>query len=139
MIVLDTNVVSELVRPTPEPSVVAWLEGVTDEVALTAITVAELLAGLALLPDGRRSDGLDAAARHALEPYRGSRAILPFDAEAAGEHAEVLGAHTRSGSPISSADAQIAAVCRVHDATLATRNTKDFEGTGVQLVNPWIA
>ncbi len=139
MIVLDTNVVSELIRPAPEAMVVAWLEGVTDEVALTTITVAELLAGLALLPAGRRRDGLEAAVRNALEPYRGSRAILPFDAEAAGEYAAVLGARTRSGSPISSADAQIAAVCRTHDATLATRNTKDFEGTGVHLVNPWVA
>lgn len=139
MIVLDTNVISEIFRPRPESRVVGWLETLTDDVAITTITLAELLTGVRRLPDGRRKAALQAAIDEAIQPYRGSRSLLAFDEEAAVEYAEVLVARERSGTPISMADAQIAAICRVHRATCATRNTKDFAHTGIDLVDPWLA
>lgn len=137
MIVLDTNVLSEVFRPRPEPRVLAWLEGLPDDVAITSITLAELLAGVRRLPDGRRRVALERAIGEALEPYRDSRALLAFDEAAAEEYANVYVARERAGLPISTADAQIAAICRVHRATCATRNTKDFAHTGVTLIDPW--
>lgn len=139
MIVLDTNVISEVFRPEPDARVLAWLEGLTGDVAITAVTLAELLAGVSRLPDGRRRAGLAERIEAALEPYRETRAILPFDAAAAEQYAEVLATRERAGQPIHAADAQIAAICRAHAATCATRNRKDFVGTGVDLVDPWAA
>lgn len=139
MIVLDTNVISEIFRPGPEARVVAWLEGLTGEVVITAVTLAELLAGLRRLPDGQRRSALVEQVQLALEPYRATRAILPFDAAAAEQYADLLAARERAGRPIHTADAQIAAICRVHGATCATRNVKDFDGTGVDVVDPWTA
>jgi len=139
MIVLDTNVISELFRPNPNPQVMSWLELLTDDVAITSITLAELLAGVQRLPDGKRKTQLETAIDMAVEPYRHTNAVLPFDSHAATEYAHVLAGRERSGLPISMADAQIAAICRVHGATCATRNTKDFNATGVESVNPWSA
>lgn len=139
MIVLDTNVVSEIFRPEPEARVVTWLEDLTGEVAIAAVTLAELLAGVRRFPDGQRRTALEEQVRQAVEPYRATRAILPFDAEAAQEYADVLAARERAGRPIHTADAQIAAICRAHGATCATRNVRDFDGTGVDVVNPWTA
>lgn len=137
MIVLDTNVISELFRPSPEPRVVDWLESLAGDVAITSITLAELLAGVRRLPDGRRRDELTRRIDAALEPYRGGRAVLPFDDVAADRYADVLVAREDTGAPISTADAQIAAICLAHSATCATRNVKDFVHTGVELVDPW--
>lgn len=137
MIVLDTNVLSEVFHPRPEPRVLAWLEGLPDDVAITSITLAELLAGVRGLPDGRRRVALERAIDEAPAPYRGSRALLAFDEAAAEEYAHVYVARERAGLPISTADAQIAAICRVHRATCATRNTKDFAHTCVALIDPW--
>lgn len=137
MIVLDTNVISEVVRPHPNASVVAWLESLSDDVAITAITLAELLAGVHRLPDGRRRTALAARIESALQPYRQSTAVLAFDDTAADHYADILAAREQAGLPISTADAQIAAICRSNDAVCATRNTKDFVGTGIELVNPW--
>jgi predicted nucleic acid-binding protein len=139
VIVLDTNVISEILRPRPEPRIVAWLEALTDGVAITTITMAELLAGVRRLPDGRRKADLEAAIDGAILPYRDTRSLLPFDAEAAAEYARVFVARERAGLPVSMADAQIAAICRVHRAVCATRNAKDFAHTGVELVDPWAA
>ena len=139
MIVLDTNVISEIFRPEPEARVVTWLEGLTGDVAITAVTLAELLAGVHRLPEGQRRTALVEQVDLALEPYRATRAILPFDAAAAEQYAEVLAVRERVGRPIHTADAQIAAICRVHGATCATRNVKDFDGTGIDVVNPWTA
>ncbi|QTX04289.1 type II toxin-antitoxin system VapC family toxin [Agromyces archimandritae] len=139
MIILDTNVISEGFRSRPEPSVIAWMETLVDEVSITAITLAELLAGVRRLPEGARKAALTAGIDTALDDYRQSAAILAFDDRAAERYADILTIRERAGLPISSADAQIAAICRVHGATLATRNTKDFEKTGVALVNPWSA
>ncbi|MGX6510623.1 PIN domain-containing protein [Rhodococcus sp. SJ-2] len=139
MIVLDTNVISEIFRPEPESVVIAWMEGLTGEVAITAITLAELLAGVRRLPKGRRRSTLAAKIDAALEPYRDTMAILPFDDGAAEHYAAVLIRREQAGLPIHTADAQIAAICLAHGATYATRNTKDFTGTGVELVDPWYA
>jgi len=139
MIVLDTNVISELFRPTPHPGVVAWLETLTEDVAITTITLAELLAGVRRLPPGRRRDELETALGVALEPYRNTDSLLPFDDAAAGEYAEVLFAREQAGLPVTALDAQIAAICRAKGAICATRNEKDFSQTGVQILNPWEA
>ena len=137
MIILDTNVISEIFRPSPEPRVVDWLASLTGDVAITSITLAELLAGVKRLPDGRRKDELDKRIDAALAPYRGSRAVLPFGDLAADRYADVLVARENAGASISAADAQIAAICLAHGATCATRNVKDFADTGVELVDPW--
>lgn len=137
MIVLDTNVISEIFRPSPHAQVVTWLGSLTGDVAITSVTLAELLAGVRRLPDGRRREELSSRINSALEPYRGSRAVLPFDDLAAERYADVLVARELAGAPISTADAQIAAICLVHGAICATRNLKDFEHTGVELVDPW--
>ena len=137
MIVLDTNVISEVFRSTPDGRVMAWLEALAGDVAITAVTLAELLAGVARLPDGRRKDELSTRIAEAIEPFRGSRSILAFDDDAASHYAEVLLARESAGLPISTADAQIAAICLARDATCATRNTSDFVHTGVELLDPW--
>lgn len=137
MIVLDTNVVSELFRREPDASVIAWVESLEGEVAITAITLAELLAGVRRLPEGRRKSDLESAVIAAVEPYRGSHAVLPFDDQCAEPYAEILLERERAGLPIATADAQIAAICRTHDAMCATRNTQDFIKTGIDLIDPW--
>ncbi|MCJ1712767.1 type II toxin-antitoxin system VapC family toxin [Curtobacterium sp. VKM Ac-2922] len=137
MIVLDTNVLSELFRPTPDDAVVEWVTTLTGKVAITAITVAELLAGVRRLDDGRRKTALGQAIGGVLDDYDARGAILPFDSVAAEHYADVVVGRLRAGLPISTADAQIAAICRARAATCATRNTKDFAGTGIDLVNPW--
>lgn len=137
MIVLDTNVIAEVFRPHPAPKVVEWLVSLTGEVAITAVTLAELLVGVHRLPDGRRKTVLTTRVVAAVEPYRTGEAVLPFDDAAADEYAEILVAREAAGLPISTADAQIAAICRARRAACATRNLKDFAMTGVELVDPW--
>lgn len=139
MIVLDTSVLSEVFRPQPDVRVMAWLESLTGDVAVTAITLAELLAGLRRLPDGRRKAVLGSQIDTALQPYRGTSALLAFDDEAAEHYATVLVTREQAGLPISTADAQIAAICRARGAACATRNTKDFDLTGIELIDPWVA
>ncbi|HEY5356610.1 MAG TPA: type II toxin-antitoxin system VapC family toxin [Streptosporangiaceae bacterium] len=139
MIVLDTNVISELARIDPEQSVVTWLDSLpAAEVATTAITAAELLYGVARLPDGRRRAALAETIDVLInEDFRGR--LEPFDGLAAEQYAAVVVGREKKGRPISTADAQIAAICRVHSATLATRNIGDFTDTGIGLINPWDA
>lgn len=138
MIVLDTNVISEVFKPHPHARVVEWMKSLTDDVAITAITLAELLAGVRRLPDGNRKATLSAKIDAAVQPYLGTRAVLVFDTKAAEHYADVFAAREQSGLPISTADAQIAAICRAHGATCATRNTKDFAHSGIELIDPWI-
>lgn len=138
MIVLDTNVLSEMLRHRPEPRVVAWLERLTQSVAITAVTSAELLSGIAVLPDGRRRDQLLAHTELLLEEYDSVELILPVDNDAAYHYADVIARRRRGGRLITMADAQIAAVCRTHGAALATRNIRDFEECGLPgLIDPW--
>lgn len=137
MIVLDTNVISELTRQVPEPAVLDWLDSLPgDQVATTAVTAAELLYGAARLPSGHRREALLAAIRSLISEDLAGR-VAPFDAAAAEEYGLVVTGCERSGGPITAADAQIAAICRARQATLATRNTHDFQNTGVKLINPW--
>lgn len=137
MIVLDTNVISELTRQAPAPGVISWLDSLlAAEIATTAITAAELLYGVVRMPGGHRKTEL-AAAVHGLlsDDFQGR--VLPFDEPAARRYAGIVTGRERLGRPIGVADAQIAAICRAVDATLATRNTDDFEETGIGLINPW--
>lgn len=139
MIVLDTNVVSELMHRAPEPRVVAWVDGFApDDVFVTAVTAAELMYGAARLRDGRRKQELIAQVDGLLTEDLHDQ-VLPFDDAAAVHYADIAAGRERAGRPISAADAQIAAICRCYGARLATRNVGDFTGTGVDVVDPWEA
>lgn len=137
MIVLDTNVISELARRVPDHGVLSWLDSLEiSDVATTAITAAELRYGVARLPDGHRKRELAVVIRGILsEDFHGR--VLPFDERSSVRYADVVASRERIGRPIGVADAQIAAICRDLGAILATRNIVDFEETGVQLLNPW--
>jgi len=137
VIILDTNVLSELARETPDSAVLSWLDSQPESgLATTAINAAEMLYGVARLPEGRRKTQLDAAVKAVVrEDFRGR--VAAFDASAAGHYAAVASERERRGRPIAAADAQIAAICRARGAALATRNTKDFEDTGIALIDPW--
>jgi toxin FitB len=136
VIVVDTNVASEVMRREPAAAVLAWLaEQPSDDLYSTAITVAEIGYGIARLPDGQRRELLRATASEVFLAF--SDRILSFDARAAAYYAGVVVERERSGAPISGVDAQVASICLSHGATLATRNVKDFDGVGVALTNPW--
>lgn len=137
MIVLDTNVVSALMRREPDPDVVAWLDGLPAEsVWTTAITVFEVRLGLEILASGRRRRQLEEAFAKALAEDIEGR-VLPFD-EAAAQAAGRIAAERRSaGRTVEVRDVQIAGIARARKATLATRNTRHFEGCGLALVDPW--
>jgi toxin FitB len=137
MIILDTNVLSELTKAQPSDAVLAWADSVHGPAAATtAITVAELLYGVIRLPDGRRKANLHDAVRQLIDVDLGGRAH-PFDYAAAVQYAAIVSDRMGAGRPISVSDAQIAAICRSRGATLATRNTKDFDDTGIDLINPF--
>lgn len=127
-----------LMRAAPAAPVLAWVNN-RPAVALstTAVSLAEVRHGIARLPGGRRRELLLAAADDIFTAFR--EKVLPFDATAARHYADVVVERERAGAPISGFDAQIAAICRSHDAVLATRNTNDFTGLGLELVNPWDA
>jgi predicted nucleic acid-binding protein len=138
MTILDTNVVSEVMAPSPSEMVVRWISSqrLLDELFITAVTVAEILYGVEVLSGGKRRDRLHQQAEAMFaEDFLGR--VLPFDEQAARAFASIAAARRRQGKPISKFDAQIAAIARANGATLATRNTGDFEGCGVRLVNPW--
>ena len=137
MIILDTNVLSELMRAEPDENVIAWLDSQnSQDLHTTAITVAELLYGVARLAHGRRKTALRGAIETMLDGELAGK-ILPFDGDSARRYAMLVAECESHGRPISSADAQIAAVCHAHDAVLATRNGRDFETTGVPIIDPW--
>lgn len=137
MIVLDTNVISELLRPTPAPQVEAWLaEQEGARVYFTAVGEAELRHGVASLPAGRRRSALARAIEGILdEDFKGR--ILPFDREASRAYAAIAVERCAAGRPISQFDCQIAAIARAHTAAVATRNTGDFAGCAIRVINPW--
>jgi hypothetical protein len=137
VIVADTIVVSELMRVEPSAAVLAWVLAQGDhELRITAITVAEILHGIERLPDGKRKSELREATVRVFSQF--AKSILPFDAAAATVYAEIVDQRDRQGMPISGYDAQIAAICRTNSAALATRNDKDFDSVGVELINPWL-
>lgn len=136
MIVLDTNVASELMRSAPDLTVVDWVGARHDgELYTTAITLAEIRYGIERLPDGRRKELLGSAAAEVFRAFEDH--VLPFDARAAAAYPSVVTARERAGLPINGFDAQIAAICRSNRAALSTRNVKDFQQTGVDIVDPW--
>ena len=136
-IVLDTNVISELMRPVPDPTVVAWVRQLSPAVVCTtAVTLAEIRYGIARLPSSRRRALLEVAADELFTTF--ADRVLPFDAVAAGHYADVVVEREHAGAPISGFDAQIAAICRLHHAALATRNKADFDRLGLILIDPWI-
>jgi predicted nucleic acid-binding protein len=137
VIVLDTNVISELARQVPDPGVLSWLDSLeVSEVATTAVTAAALRYGVARLPDGYRKQELAVVIRGILaEDFHGR--VLPFDERASARYADIVVGRERMGRPIGIADAQIASICRDSGAILGTRNVADFEDTGIELINPW--
>jgi toxin FitB len=139
MIVLDTNVLSEVMRPVPATKVLRWLGShPASRLFTTAITQAEILYGLQLLVKGKRRTALESAIRAIFEEDFADR-ILPFDSDAAHIFPEIAVARRAMGRPITQLDAQIAAIARSRGAELATRNTHDFEHCGITVVDPWSA
>jgi toxin FitB len=137
MVILDTNVISEAMSATPSTRVLDWLaQQQSAELFTTTVTLAEILYGIELLPQGKRRAALLAGADKMFNKVLLGH-ILPFDEDAARAFAEIAAARRSQGRPIAEFDAQIAAIARSRRSTLATRNTQDFEGCGVRLENPW--
>lgn len=137
IIVLDTNVVSELMRDNPDQAVVDWFDAQhTNSLSITTITQAEILTGIELLPDGRRKNNLFELANYFFTSIFIGR-VLVYDSIAASVYAEIFAQRQVIGRPIGQFDCQIAAIARSHEAAVATRNVTDFEGVGVELINPW--
>lgn len=137
MIVLDTNVVSELMNPQGSQTVKSWADSQPREsLFTTTITQAEILYGIAILPEGNRKQRLQDAA-HVVFNEEFLNQLLLFDSESAEHFASIAADRKGQGKPISQFDAQIAAICRSHQATLATRNTDDFAECGIDIINPW--
>ena len=137
MIILDTNVLSELMRPRPNPAVVEWMASQPSaSLCTTSITQAEILHGIMLLPAGRRRSALEkAAVAMFAEDFDGR--ILGFGTDAAAPYARIAADRRRTGHPISHFDAQIAAIAHTAGAAIATRNLADFQDLGLRLVDPW--
>ncbi|SDX46215.1 type II toxin-antitoxin system VapC family toxin [Thiocapsa roseopersicina] len=137
MIVLDTNVLSELLRAKPEPAVIDWTASQPLETLFTTtVTQAEMLFGVGLLPNGQRRRQLEmAVAALFAEDFSGR--VLPFDSDAATAYSVIVAERQRMGRPISQFDAQIAAITQSRGGRLATRNVVDFEDCGLDTINPW--
>ncbi len=137
MILLDTNVISELVRPSPNLSVLAYVRALAPETTFTAaVCEAEIIYGLERLPNGRRREDL-ATRIAALFAAGFHNQVLPFDSLCASHYGAIRSARDAVGRPITVEDAMIVATARAHGATVATRNVNDFEGCGTTIVDPW--
>lgn len=137
MIVLDTNVLSELMKAKPADEVAAWVGAQpTTSLFVTAINQAEILYGIRLLPDGRRRSAFEVAAKAMFEEDFASR-VLAFGHDAAEAYAGIAATRRRLGRPMPQFDAQIAAIVRSTGATLATRNVADFAGCDLTVIDPW--
>lgn len=136
MIVLDTTVLSEPLRERPDDGVLAWLSSVDSDVTATAVSIGELLVGARRLPHGRRRDGLLAAIDGIATSFEEDQ-VLPYDLGASRRYAAMQADRCSAGRPLSTEDGMIAAICAENEATLATRNVRDFDGLGVVLINPW--
>ncbi len=139
MFLLDTNVVSAMMRRAPAPEVAAWVTRQPTDLLFTAsVCQAEVLAGIAVMPEGRRRRELEAAAQATFaEDFE--RRVLPFDMAAAVAYAEVLAMRRRAGRPVTTIDLMVAAIARSQGASVVTRNVADFTGCGVAIVDPWAA
>lgn len=137
MIVLDTNVLSEFMRPQPDERVVAWLKQQTrSNLFTTTVTRGEILYGVLILPDGQRKARLHQEVEAIFAVDMAGR-VLPYDEAAADAHARIAAARRAQGRPVGQSDAMISGIVRAHGAALATRNTPDFEDCGIALVDPW--
>ena len=137
MVVIDTNIVSELMRAEPSAEVLAWMDDRPPrDLFVTAVTEAEVRTGIALLPEGRRRRGLAEACERAFGSLFAGR-VLPFDSDAARAYAEIVAARRVLGRPVSQADGQIAASARSRGMAVATRNIRDFQDMGVDVLDPW--
>jgi predicted nucleic acid-binding protein len=137
VIVLDTNVVSELMKGRPDRAVASWLDGRPPlSLFTTAITQAEVLVGVQLLPSGKRRNAVAEAARLMFDNVFVGR-ILAFGSDAARQYATIAAERQRAGRPLSTPDAQIAAIARLRGASVATRNVDDFRDCGITVLNPW--
>jgi predicted nucleic acid-binding protein len=137
MFLLDTNVLSAMMSAAPAPAVAAWISGHSIDVLFTAsVCQAEILSGLAIMPEGRRRADLEAAARAMfLDDFAGR--VLPFDMAAAVAYAEIFALRRKAGQPAATIDLMIAAIARSSGNCVVTRNVADFDGCGVAVVNPW--
>lgn len=136
-VLLDTNVVSELMRKSPDPAVEAWAAGhPLEALFFSAVGEAELRYGAAILPTGRRRETLISDIETMLRDAFESR-VLPFDSEAARAYADIAATRRSAGRPIAPADGQIAAIARSRDMAVATRNVRDFEDIDIKVVDPW--
>jgi len=139
MIVLDTNVVSEALKPGRDPAVIAWLDQQSVETLfLSATSLAELLIGIAIMPDGKRKSTISAALDSLISRLFDTR-ILPFDEGAAMAYSELVSAARAQGKAVSMPDGQIGAVASVHNFTVATRDVAPFQALGVPVIDPWTA
>lgn len=137
MIVLDTNVLSELIKPAPMRAVAEWVASQpATSIYTTSITQAEILHGIMLMPSGKRRSSIEAAVEAMFSQDFGGR-VLPFGSDAAHHYARIAATRRRAGHPISHFDAQIAAIARATGSAVATRNISDFQGCGVKLIDPW--
>ncbi len=137
MLILDTNVISELMRPRPDPAVQAWISAQAGASQfITTITEAELRYGVALLPAGKRRDGLSDLLAQMFSQEFDDR-VLPFDRDAAAAYAPIVATRQKNGKPIAQFDAQIAAIAASRGAAVVTRNASDFQGCGIEVINPW--
>ncbi|TCM81770.1 type II toxin-antitoxin system VapC family toxin [Rhizobium sp. BK068] len=137
-LLLDTNVLSEVTKPRPEGRVLEWLDGLDeDRTFINVVSIAEIRRGVALMDNGRKRDALVEWLARDL-PQRFERRVIPVDERVALAWGDLMGDAKRSGRGMSSMDGLIAATAIAHDLALATRNTKDFEGFGIELIDPWV-
>jgi len=137
MTLLDTNVISEVMKPQPDAGVINWMNATaTNSLFVSTITIAEIRYGIELLPDGRRRVDLEGRFEHFLS-LGFSQRIVSFDERAASVYGAVMATRRRLGAPLASLDGQIAAIARVHRFTVATRNVDHFADCGVEVVNPF--
>ena len=137
MILLDTNVVSELMRTSPDPAVEAWIaDHPVEDLFFSAVGESELRYGAAIMPTGRRRETLVSDIETMLHAAFENR-ILPFDSRAARAYAGIAAARRQRGRPIAQADCQMAAIARARSMAVATRNIRDFEDMGIEIIDPW--
>ena len=136
MIILNTNVVSEFMKPHPNPVVTEWSRSVPDsQLCITSITVSELLYGVSCLPEGRKRRDIATSVAYLLHEY--ASRTFTFDVLAAYEYGSIAGFRRNLGKPIGVQNAMVASIAKSRGYVVATRNIEDFEGTGVTVINPW--
>jgi len=139
MIILDTNVISELMKETPDEIVSVWLgKQKSGNLAITAIAIAEIQRGILRLPEGKRRQKLGTNYNEFIESAFSGR-VLPFDEQAAHIYGDIASKREKAGFNTNAVDLMIAAIVKCHKASIATRNTKDFKDCGIKLINPWVS